>query len=245
MGDKKVAQLRDSITQSFTNVKQDVLSLNQALEQVQHSLYSIKSEFAVFAKNNSSKKENFELEKKVELVQSECIELARVQTYLLDKFATFHDVQSELVKGMKVQQESLIVLTEQLQGLQESRAESLQEKEPLENTPVVKDQTNIASFTSHDETTSRKVSVTENELAKSLSSSEKSVLLLLVSNDKPLSYRDVALQYGKSPSTIKNIVCRLRNKGVNLHETVASDGTKRYLLDRQIKELFLTSKAQD
>jgi DNA-binding NarL/FixJ family response regulator len=79
---------------------------------------------------------------------------------------------------------------------------------------------------------------TVRDMATGLTTSERQIMSILMSTSQKLSYKDIAVTYGRSPSTIKNIVCRIKSKGVPLHETAGSDGIKRYYLDDNFKKVL-------
>jgi len=85
-------------------------------------------------------------------------------------------------------------------------------------------------------------SSTLKQLADSLTTSERAILAILVSTDQKLSYKDISVSYGRSPSTIKNIICRLKSKKIPLFETAGSDGVKRYFLDDRFKATITSGK---
>jgi predicted transcriptional regulator len=79
---------------------------------------------------------------------------------------------------------------------------------------------------------------TVRQIASSLTSSERQILLILVGTDQKLSYRDIAVNYGRSPSTIKNMIIKLKSKGIPLHESSGADGVKRYYVDDSFKKVL-------
>ncbi len=91
-------------------------------------------------------------------------------------------------------------------------------------------------------TTVAKMSSTLRQIADTLTTSERAILLILVSTDQKLSYKDIAVNYGRSPSTIKNIICHLKGKNIPLHEFAGSDGVKRYYLDDNFKKVLMAAK---
>ncbi|HLP80194.1 MAG TPA: hypothetical protein VK158_06150 [Acidobacteriota bacterium] len=80
------------------------------------------------------------------------------------------------------------------------------------------------------------------EIAGSLTTSERAILLILVGTNQKLSYKDISVNYGRSPSTIKNIICRLKSKNIPLHEMTGADGVKRYFLDEHFKKILASTR---
>jgi DNA-binding CsgD family transcriptional regulator len=80
---------------------------------------------------------------------------------------------------------------------------------------------------------------TLHELSDGLTASEKQLLVILLGTDQRLSYKDIAVNYGRSPSTVKNIMMKLKSK-VPLHEVSSADGVKRYYLDESFKRTVRT-----
>lgn len=79
------------------------------------------------------------------------------------------------------------------------------------------------------------------ETAYQLSKSQKTILAIIASSDHPLTYKDIAATYGKSPSTVKTIVCSLKNTGIPLKED-SRDGIKRFELAAHYKQVLLSRK---
>ncbi|MFW5747028.1 MAG: hypothetical protein ACOCWQ_05780 [Nanoarchaeota archaeon] len=79
------------------------------------------------------------------------------------------------------------------------------------------------------------------QIAYRLTPAQKSLLAILASTDQKLSYRDLAVQYGKSASTVKTILCQLRKQGVQIQE-MTSDGVKRFFLDPNFKKVVLSRR---
>lgn len=76
------------------------------------------------------------------------------------------------------------------------------------------------------------------DMATSLTTSERQILGILMSTTQKLSYKDISVEYGRSPSTIKNIICRIKSKNIPLFETAGADGIKRYYLDENFKRVL-------
>lgn len=76
------------------------------------------------------------------------------------------------------------------------------------------------------------------DMASGLTTSERQILGILMSTTQKLSYKDISVEYGRSPSTIKNIICRIKSKNIPLFETAGADGIKRYYLDENFKRVL-------
>lgn len=86
------------------------------------------------------------------------------------------------------------------------------------------------------------VPVTVRQIAYKLTAAEKEILTILMSTNQKLSYKDIAVNYERSISTVKNTICRLKNKGIQLQEQSSSDGMKRYFLEDNYKRILLSQK---
>ena len=73
-----------------------------------------------------------------------------------------------------------------------------------------------------------------------LTRSEKNILAELCNTSHKLSYKDLSMVTGVSPSTIKNHICHIKNKGFPIHEINDKSGVKRYFVQDNIKKVLLS-----
>lgn len=78
-------------------------------------------------------------------------------------------------------------------------------------------------------------------IAQQLTPSQKQLLAILASTDQHLSYKDLAAEYGKSPATVKTLLCNFRRLGVPVLED-NRDGMKRFYLDENFRRIILTKQ---
>lgn len=69
----------------------------------------------------------------------------------------------------------------------------------------------------------------------SFTGSQLEVLNLLYHSEKPLSYENIAVALGKKEKSIRNSICEIRNKGINILGKSIGSRTKGFFLDRQEK----------
>jgi len=79
------------------------------------------------------------------------------------------------------------------------------------------------------------------DLASRLTPAQKSIIATLASTGQKLSYKDIAIEHAKSPSTVKTQICYLRKAGVPVHESTI-DGMKRFYLDKNFKKILLSKQ---
>jgi predicted transcriptional regulator len=78
-------------------------------------------------------------------------------------------------------------------------------------------------------------------IAYRLSNAQKHILAILSSTERRLSYRDIAAEYGKSPSTVKTILCSLRRANIPIREE-NDNGIKRFYLDPNYKRVIVSKQ---
>jgi predicted transcriptional regulator len=80
------------------------------------------------------------------------------------------------------------------------------------------------------------------DLIVGLTTAERELLFIFIESSQKLTYKDLSVNYGRSPSTIKNMVLRLKSKGLPLIEVADADGVKRYYLEEHMKKLLVSKK---
>ena len=74
-----------------------------------------------------------------------------------------------------------------------------------------------------------------------LAASEKKLVYALYNAEEPITYRSLADIMNLNYSTIKNIIYRIRKKGINVESVVSSDGEKEFYLSENAR-LYLTGR---
>lgn len=158
----------------------------------------------------------------VDVLKSDLLRTQNHMTKVVEQYnKCFNSVFSELkMVKEELQKQSKIV----------NSAQEMHVSRPILQHPHIKSE-------SSPQVETRQVS-TLKDMASGLTTSERQILGILMSTTQKLSYKDISVEYGRSPSTIKNIICRIKSKNIPLFETAGADGIKRYYLDENFKRVL-------
>lgn len=204
--------------------------------QIEHHKRILDEHHANHAQNNVHKHDIIEL-------QSVCERLTKVNEHQAAIISSLNKDVKELESNLGTManrySDAMLKLAEQIKHMQ-----TLQEKlhaTPVEPKSESEPKTRATSPRSVQKENESE-SMTLKSLSEDLTTAEKSMLFLLASTDQKLSYRDLAVNYGRSPSTVKNVICRLKSKKIPLNEITDADGTKRYYLEASFKKILQAGK---
>jgi biotin operon repressor len=169
-------------------------------------------------------------------------DMSRLKSHLKHIFGQYNGYIVKLHKRLEEVEEAHISLLEKIDERVEKRLKSFLSSE-RESESATKKQPEPAKRRAEisQPSTVSPAPTSLARLAARLTPAQKTVLAILATADQDLSYKDLAVQYGKSPSTVKSILCELRRAGVPIDEG-HTDGIKRFRLPEHFKKIVLSRR---
>lgn len=251
---KEVSQQLDPFQISFDNVAHDVLKLD-ALARENRSLMEQWNNYFM----QSIKK----LQSDVEKIKKPQGNLEILDTFE-EKITEITEAQTRLSSVLQNQQKSMDGLKDDVTQLQKNLGsyQSMQNKythSVLDEVKTLKSQITIIqqktlsqttiSHQHHQQprhvvvqkTTSKKIprKITPQNIIHELSAAEQAVLYIFVSKNRPLSVKEVSAHYGRTESTVRNIINRLKKRQIPLLVTKGAKGIILHDLQKTFRKNLL------
>ena len=247
---KKVVAHLEPVRVSFTNVAKDIQRLDNYGQESRDLIERWNAYFLQMLQSLEQKHREHKVFDHIQAVprlKSEVEQLHSAHTALYNSLKRQQDsadlikndlqkTQLHMTKVIEQYNKCFVTVFDQLKVLREDAQK--QQKQASEQQISHVSHTKSESLNQVTQTTPQRVVGTIRDMAGGLTTSERQILGILMSTNQKLSYKDIAVTYGRSPSTIKNIICRIKSKGVPLFETAAADGIKRYYLDENFKKVL-------
>ena len=247
---QKVANHLEPVRISFANVAKDIHRLDDYGQESRDLIERWNAYFLQMLQNLEQKHREHKVFEHIQVVprlKSEIEQLHSAHTALYNSLKRQQDsadliksdlqrTQLHVAKVIEQYNKCFVTVFDQLKVLREDINQS--QKTHSESPISQVSHTRSESLAPNASVSSQRVIGTLRDMATALTTSERQILSILMSTGQKLSYKDIAVTYGRSPSTIKNIICRIKSKGVPLFETAAADGIKRYYLDENFKKVL-------
>jgi predicted transcriptional regulator len=222
----------EPVREGFTHVAKDIARLDSYAKESRDLLQKWNAYFlATIQKLEKSAKNEPKLDISKELDHLHKAHSA-LYAHMQQTTKTVSDVASDL-HGFKSQVSAVVhtynkhlsAIHGELARLKEQKQVKIDENEPFLTSSKAKSEPS-----------------TLKDLTVGLTTAERELLFIFIESSQKLTYKDLSVNYGRSPSTIKNMVLRLKSKGLPLIEVADADGVKRYYLEDHMKKLLLSKK---